>query len=49
MITVLLLALAFAIMLLWSMYLFSKNQRRESMIAYPPTSCVSVHGRLVCS
>jgi hypothetical protein len=46
MITVLLLALAFAIMLLWTMYLF---QKRESMIAYPPTSCVSVHGRLVCS
>ena len=47
MITVLLLALAFAIMFLWTMYLFQK--KRESMIAYPPTSCVSVHGRLVCS
>lgn len=48
MITVALLALAFVLVLYWSMFVFGKN--RETMtIEYPPKGCASVHGRIVCS
>lgn len=48
MISVALLALAFVLVLYWSMFVLGK--KREAMaIENPPKGCVSVHGRLVCS
>lgn len=47
MISVALLALAFVLVLYWSM--FFMGPRREPMIEYPPKGCASVHGRIVCS
>ena len=47
MISVALLALAFVLVLYWSMFFMGPG--RESMIEYPPKGCASVHGRIVCS
>jgi len=49
MISVALLALAFVIILYWSMFAFGGKKRETMTIENPPKGCASVHGRLVCS